>query len=303
MARIVITGSTGVIGRRAAAALLAGGHDVTGVTHTSRGRAILERAGARPVEADVYDEAALTRAFAGADAVVNLLTRVPPAERMLLPGAWKEHERLRREASAVVARAAAAAGASRLVQESLGFIYADGGDRWIDEDAPLDPAGPPASALAAERNAHAEFAGEVVVLRFAGFMGPDSDQTRAQIAQARKGIAPSMSARDAYVPTVWLDDAAAAVAAALGAPAGTYNVVDDDPPTRAEVEAALAAAVGRDRLMAPLAAVARAVPMMRVLARSLRLSNRRLREATGWAPRVRAGVDGWQIAAEAAAAG
>jgi hypothetical protein len=96
---------------------------------------------------------------------------------------------------------------------------------------------------------------------------------------------------------VWLDDAAAAVAAAaLDVPAGTYNVVDDDPPTRAQVDAALAALVGRSHLRAPIATVARAVPMLRVLGRSLRLSNRRLREASTWAPRVRAGVDGWAMA-------
>jgi hypothetical protein len=94
---------------------------------------------------------------------------------------------------------------------------------------------------------------------------------------------------------VWLDDAGAAVAAALDVPAGTYNVVDDDPPTRAQVDAALAALVGRRRLRAPMVAVARAVPMLRVLGRSLRLSNRRLRETGTWAPKVRAGVDGWAL--------
>jgi nucleoside-diphosphate-sugar epimerase len=300
---VVITGATGVVGRRAVAELVAAGHAVTGVTRSARGRALLERLGARAVEADVFDEAALTRAFAGADAVVNLLTHVPPAERMLVPGAWDENDRLRTRASGAIARAAAAIGARRLVQESVAFLYADGGARWLDEDAPLDPAGPPAGALVAERNAREQFGGDAVVLRFGAFVGPDSDQSRAALAQARRGISTWPSAKDAYVPTVWLDDAGAAVLAALAAPAGTYNVADDDPPTRAELDAALAAVVGRRRLRAPVTPVARLVPVLRPLARSLRLSNRRLREATGWAPQVRAGVDGWRrIAAEAVAA-
>src|SRR4051794_41960449 len=82
MNEIVITGSTGVIGRRAVRELLAAGHRVTGVTRSARGRERLERLGARAVEADVVDEASPRRAFAGADAVINLLTHIPGAEPM-----------------------------------------------------------------------------------------------------------------------------------------------------------------------------------------------------------------------------
>ena len=47
MTDIVITGSTGVIGRRAVRVLLAAGHRVTGVTRSARGREMLESLGAR----------------------------------------------------------------------------------------------------------------------------------------------------------------------------------------------------------------------------------------------------------------
>jgi UDP-glucose 4-epimerase len=97
--------------------------------------------------------AALTAAFAGADAVVNLLTHVPSAERMAEPGAWAENDPLRRLASAAIATAAERVGAGRLIQESIGLLYADGGDRRPDEDAPLAPAGPTVTALTAESNA------------------------------------------------------------------------------------------------------------------------------------------------------
>jgi UDP-glucose 4-epimerase len=50
---------------------------------------------------------------------------------------------------------------------------------------------------------------------------------------------------------LWLDDAAAAIAAALPAPAGTYNVADTEPATNAEIDAALAAAVGVETCWAP----------------------------------------------------
>src|SRR5215213_6230568 len=132
MSEIVITGSTGVIGRRAVRELLAAGYRVTGVTRSARGRERLEGLGAHAVEADVFDQASLRRAFDGADAVVNLLTHIPSAERMADPSAWAENDRMRTEASAAVAGAARAAGARRLVQESIAFVYADGGDAWLD---------------------------------------------------------------------------------------------------------------------------------------------------------------------------
>jgi UDP-glucose 4-epimerase len=286
MNEIIITGSTGVIGRRAVRELLAAGHRVTGVTRSARGRERLESLGARAVEADVFDEASLHRAFDGADAVVNVLTHVPRADRMADRSAWDENDRIRTEASAAIARAANAAGAQRLVQESIAFVYADGGDEWLDEDAPVAGGGVTTTALTAEGNARELFDGDTVVLRFGLYMGSDSGSTQAALEAARGGVSPALGPPGAYRPTIWLDDAAAAIAAALRASPGTYNVADTDPATNAEIDAALAAAIGVESLR-PRA------PQEGPLARSQRVSNRRLRDAAGWAPRVRAATETW----------
>ncbi|WP_214403553.1 NAD-dependent epimerase/dehydratase family protein [Pseudonocardia lacus] len=286
MSEIVITGSTGAIGRRAVRELRAAGHHPTGVTRPGTGRERLAGLGADAVQADVFDVASLSRAFAGADVVVNLLTRIPPADRMADPAAWAENDRVRTEASAAVARAARAAGVGRLVQESIAFVYADGGDAWLDEDAPVAGGGVTTTALTAERNARELFDGDTVVLRFGLFMGPDSGSTRAAVAAARRGASTALGPPGAYRPTIWLDDAAAAVAAAVAVPAGTYNVADTDPATNAEIDAALAAAVG-------VAALPPNPPREGPLARSQRVSSRRLREAGGWAPRLHAGTGTW----------
>src|SRR4051812_35103052 len=239
----VIIGSTGVIGRRAVRALLAAGHRVTGVTRSARGRELLESLGARAVEADVFDEASLRRAFDGADAVVNLLTHIPSIDRMADRSAWEENDRLRTEASAVIARAAGAAGAQRLVQESIAFVYADGGDAWLDEDAPVIGGGVTTTALTAERNARELFDGDSVVLRFGLFMGPDSGFTRAALETARAGDSAAVGPPGAYRPMLWLEDAAAAVAAAIRAPAGTDNGAAAGPPAKTPAGTAAAAAV------------------------------------------------------------
>ena len=110
-----------------------------------------------------------------------------------------------------------------------------------------------------------------------------------------RGISPSLGRRDAYRPTVWLDDAAAAVAAALVVPAGIYNVADSDPPTRAEIDAALAAVVGRGSLRPAIDEIPpRSSPSR---ARSASPAGG-CSVASGWTPRVRGGTDGWGRIAE-----
>jgi nucleoside-diphosphate-sugar epimerase len=286
VSEIVITGSTGVIGRRAVRELLAAGERVTGVARSALGREQLERLGARAVEGDVFDEASLRRTFEGADTVINLLTHIPSVDRVAEPDAWDENDRLRTEASAAIARAAGDAGVRRLVQESIAFVYADGGEAWLDEDAPAVGGGVTTTALTAERNARELFDGDTVVLRFGLFTGPDSGFTMAALETARGGDSAALGPPGAYRPMIWLEDAAAAIAAALRAPAGTYNVADSDPPTNAEIDAALAAALGVEALR-PRA------PQGGPLSRSQRVSCHRLREATGWAPRMRAGTEIW----------
>jgi UDP-glucose 4-epimerase len=170
-------------------------------------------------------------------------------------------------------------------------VYADGGEEWLDEDSPVVGGGVTTTALTAERNARELFDGDTVVLRNGLFMGPDSGFTVAALEAARGGASTAVGPPGAYRPMVWLEDAAAAIPAALRAPAGTYNVADADPPTNAEIDAALAAAVGVEALRPR-------TPQDGPLARSQRVSSRRLAEATGWATRMRAGTEIWgQLAA------
>ena len=131
--RILVTGATGVVGRRAVPLMIAGGHEVTAIGRDPERRAALERSGATTATLDLFDADAVRRMVAGHDAVVNLATHMPSSTmRMMLPGAWRENDRVRRDGSAILADAAAAGGVTRFVQESFAPIYEDGGDRWLD---------------------------------------------------------------------------------------------------------------------------------------------------------------------------
>jgi nucleoside-diphosphate-sugar epimerase len=86
--------------------------------------ALLGDAGATALSLDLFDAGAVRRAVDGHDAVINVATRVPAPSRILVPGAWREMDRVRTEGAAILAAAVAAAGVGRLVQESYAPIYA-----------------------------------------------------------------------------------------------------------------------------------------------------------------------------------
>jgi nucleoside-diphosphate-sugar epimerase len=125
------------------------------------------------------------------------------------------------------------------------------------------------------------------------FYAPDTTHTDTQLKMAQRGITPFPGSPDDYVSLIHLDDAATAVVAALDVPSGVYNVVDDEPLTRAEVGEVFAAILGRKRMLsAPKALTAAGGAAMRMMSRSQRVSNERFRKASGWEPRFASGREG-----------
>ena len=184
-----------------------------------------------------------------------------------------------------------------MTQESFAPLYPDCGDRWIDEGTPFQPARYNRTVVDSERAAErfTQTGRTGVVLRFAAFYGPDSGQTRDLITFVRRGWAPIPGAADAYFSSVAHDDAATAVFAALGVPAGAYNVVDDAPLRRRDFFDSLAAALGAPSPKLPSAWLTPLFGSLgETLARSLRIANRKLRDASGWAPQYPSVREGWR---------
>ena len=295
--KVFVTGATGVVGRRAVPLLVQAGHEVTAVARSLEKAEALRRAGARPVTVDLFDADGVRRAMAGHDAVINLATHIPRSTlRMMLPGAWRENDRIRREASAILVDAALAGAVSRFVQESFAPMYPGCGDEWIDEAVPPQPARYNLSTLDAERSA-ARFThagGTGVVLRFAGFYGPDASHVPDVIRIVRQGWGPLPGAPDAFFSSLAHDDAATAAVAALGVPAGTYNVGEDEPVRRREFAEVVAKGIGAPPPRMQPAWMGRLMGSLgELLSRSQRMSNRKFREASGWRPRYPSIREGW----------
>jgi len=308
MTMVFVTGPTGVLGTATLPRLLAAGHGVRALSRSAANDAAIRALGAEPVRADLFDVDSLRTAMARADAVLHLATRIPSFSEIRRRAAWAENDRIRSEGTRNVVDAALASGVRAVVYPSFDLIYGDHGDAWIDAaSAPPEPAATVVSTLDAEREV-ARFAATEgrrgVSLRLGGLYGPGLPSTEQQFAMARRGIAPLFGPASAYTPMLWIDDAATALIAALDrAPSGVYDVVDDEPLPRGEIVRALAAAVGRKRLFLPPRWLAGPMigPAGDAFARSMRVSNRRFEEATGWRPTARNAREGFALLAADAA--
>ncbi|MBO0852829.1 MAG: NAD(P)H-binding protein [Nocardia sp.] len=292
--RIFVTGATGAIGVPVVSALAAAGHAVTALVRTPDKAARAAAAGATPVTVSLFDRAGLCDAFAAHDAVVNLASALPSTFMFPFYRSWRECARIRSEGSAAVVDAACAANVTVLVQESVSMIYRDGGSRWLDESAPVEYYRISAGNHAAEASARrfTEAGGTGIVLRFGLFHGPTATHSLEMLRAARSGVAPMFGSPDAYISSIHLDDAAAAVVSVLTAPAGVYNAVDDEPLTHRDYADALAIAVGQRRYVRiPGRAALLCGDRLTSLTRSLRVSNARLRE-TGWTPQYLSAREG-----------
>ena len=99
---------------------------------------------------------------------------------------------------------------------------------------------------------------------------------------------------DRYISSVSHDDAE--VVASLQAPTGAYTVADDEPVRRAIYFGSLAENLGLPppRFL-PVWTTSLFGSVGQAMARSLRLSNRKLRDAANWKPRFPSAREGWPV--------
>jgi len=310
--RVFLAGATGVIGRRLLPRLLEAGHDVTAMTRRAERAAALREAGAAPAVCDVFDAEELRAAVERArpEVVVHELTDLPPA---LDPRKMEEqaagNDRIRTEGTRNLVAAAVAAGAQRLVAQSIAFAYAPMGAGPKREDDPLwdDAPWPWSRSVAALRELDDAVTGtegiDGLVLRYGFFYGPGTAYAPGGFfdREVRRRRFPVVGKGSGVFSFVHVDDAADATVAAVarGAP-GIYNVVDDEPAPLREWLPVYADALGakRPRRVPRLLARLVAGEYTVALATELRgASNERARTGLGWAPRYSSWRQGFREAA------
>jgi 2-alkyl-3-oxoalkanoate reductase len=254
--RVFISGATGVIGRRLLPLLTGAGHEVTAMTRRENRVTGLREAGATPTVCDVFDADAVRAAVQAArpEVVVHELTDLPPN---LNPRKMEEqaagNDRIRVEGTRNLVAAATAAGARRVVAQSIAFAYAPTGAGLKREDDPLfdEAPWPWSRSIEALHQLEGTVTGtegiEGIVLRYGFFYGPGSSYASDGYfaREVRRRRFPVVGKGTGVFSYIHVDDAAAATVAAIerGSP-GIYNVVDDDPAAMRDWLPAYAAAVG-----------------------------------------------------------
>jgi nucleoside-diphosphate-sugar epimerase len=163
------------------------------------------------------------------------------------------NDRIRTEGTRNLVTGAVAAGARRVIAQSIAFAYAPTGESLKREDDPLWDEAPwpwsrSVNALHELEDAVTKTDGiEGVVLRYGFFYGPGSGYAGDghYAGEVRKRRLPIVGKGTGTFSFIHVDDAASATVAALerGAP-GIYNVVDDDPAPLREWVPVYAEAVG-----------------------------------------------------------
>lgn len=191
--RIFVAGASGVLGVRLVPLLVAGGHEVAGMTRSPAKASPLAGLGAEPVVCDVFDADALREAVVAfrPDALIHQLTALPddPAR---VPEFAAANNRIRRKGTRNLLAAASVAGTSTFVAQSVAWaLPGEGGAAAADlERAVLDAGG--------------------VVVRYGRFYGPGT---------YHEGEPPEP-------PRIHIDEAARRTPAALGAPSGILVIAE-----------------------------------------------------------------------------
>jgi len=223
--RIFLAGATGVIGSRLAAMLREACHTVIGTTRSPAKADALRRIGVEPIVVDVFDAQALARAVAAArpDIVIHQLTDLPrgldPAK---MDEAIRNNARLRIDGTRNLVDAAVAAGARRLIAQSIAWAYAPGPEAHVESD-PLDVGaqgirGISVRGVAALERAVLDGPLEGIVLRYGQLYGPG---TGTDAATGKSPVHVEAAAR------------AALLAIDRGA-RGVYNIAESNPHVSTE---------------------------------------------------------------------
>lgn len=180
--KVFVAGASGVIGRALLKLLVAADYSVYGATRRAEKVKDIEATGATVVVVDVYDAERLNEELVRIQpwAVIHQLTDLPLGlSPELMAKAVENNARIRTEGTRNLVAAARAAGAIRLIAQSIAWAYRPGDNPYL-ETCPLDleaqgSRGISVGGVAAlEQQVLSEPALNGTVLRYGQLYGPDT---------------------------------------------------------------------------------------------------------------------------------
>jgi nucleoside-diphosphate-sugar epimerase len=296
--RVFVAGGTGAIGRPLVTALSAAGHEVVVYSRNAERVTALGVPGVVPAVGDALDADALIGAVQSCkpEVVINELTNLPQtANPLAIKRGFDQTSRLRREVSRTLVTAARAAGARRIVAQSIAFAYRPGeGVRTEADPLWTDAKGQvgilTGSVATLESNTLGDAQLEGVVLRYGSFYGRGTYFAPGGLyaTMLKRRVLPIPGTGGGVFGLVHVDDAAAATVAALAGPTGIFNVTDDVPAPASEAMAFLAGLMGAKpprHVPESLVRIGAGAFLAYLMCDQPAVSNERARTELGWSPR------------------
>ncbi len=219
--KVFVAGASGVIGKALLKLLVAAGYSVYGATRRTEKVKDIEATGATAVVVDVYDAERLNEELVRIQpwAVIHQLTDLPRGlSPELMAKAVENNARIRTEGTRNLVAAARAAGATRLIAQSIAWAYRSGDTPYL-ETCTLDVEAQGSRGIsvggvaALEQQVLSEPALNGTVLRYGQLYGPDTGTDEPT------GTSP-----------VHVQDAARAALLALQTEqSGIFNITHDSP--------------------------------------------------------------------------
>ncbi|MGE0735231.1 MAG: NAD-dependent epimerase/dehydratase family protein [Alphaproteobacteria bacterium] len=237
--RIAVLGATGVLGRNVIPRFVAAGHEVIAAVRNDHGARLVQNFGAKAKRGDILDAASLPSIVTGCDAALHLATAIPkPGPKM----DWSLNDRIRTDGTRNLIRACQAENVRRYVQQSIAMMLG-GSNEWRDEDGPVLADHPVYRSSVEMERLVRDSDLDWRIARGGLFYGPGTGREEMYRTALANGELRLPGDGSAYVSLIHVADMAAAVVAATLAPTSrlTVNVVDDHPPTYAELFGFLAA--------------------------------------------------------------
>ena len=296
--RIFVAGGTGAIGRPLVTSLAAARHEVVVFSRSEQRVAALGVPGIVPAVGDAFDAGTVMRAVQSAqpEVVINQLTSLPQTVNPVsVKRGFDLTSRLRREVSGTLVAAARAAGARRVIAQSISFAYRPGPGVRSESDPLWTEAkgqiGVLTTSLAALEAATPGDTGlEGVVLRYGSFYGPGTyfapGGLYANLLAKRRLPLPGDGG--GLFGLVHIEDAASATTAALEGPTGTFNVADDVPAPASEWMPFVARLLGAKpprHIPESIARLGAGAFLTYLMCDQPAVSNQRARTELGWSPR------------------
>ena len=287
--RILVTGTTGFVGRHIVAALVTDGHEVHGLVRSAASASSLARGGVRLHEGDMRAPDSYRHLIPEVDAVIHA-AQLATSGRVTAARARSVFD-----ADQIMTTALADGclqHGRRLVYTGGCFDWGDRGEDWIDESTPLSPSpmGVGHARMAAMLSKlHQERGLDVVRLNPVFVYGPGGLLASAFVDQASKGRLRCIGSGQNWWSCIHVADLGRAYAAAVvrAAPGSNYAVADDQPIRLRELTDLVTDAMARPRVGngAPwLVGLFIGRPLVASLVTSFRVDASRIRRELGWQP-------------------